>query len=130
MRKFQWTVVLLFVKCLEAVPINQDILAASGAIDAGMYAGMSGDKSLRLIETGENERKWILESDKDVLRRLGIKYMDVTDSPSIEQASFRLCYGEANYPATVNNSEEVENAIASLRKDNLKSILEYVNPRG
>lgn len=88
--------------------------------------------NLRLVTTGPDEStaRWILEEDKDALRRMGIKFMDITEHQELgHQASFDVSSSKKHktrfpaFPKKLKHGKIVEKYISALTPGNMQTNL-------
>lgn len=87
--------------------------------------------NLRLVSTSADpdSPKWILEEDKDALRRLGIKFMDITDhqdlglqnSASVASKKHKSPFPQ--FPKKLKHGKVVEQYISNLTPGNMQTNL-------
>ena len=85
------------------------------------------DTKLRLVSTSATEpARWILEEDKDALRRAGIKFMDITDHQDLGKLNMQAMSKAAPYPRKMKQGALVKKYIAELSKEEMKTNLKLL----
>lgn len=79
-----------------------------------------------LIELSPSERRWITEDEKWELRRGGINFMDVTDTPSLGALFSESSIEKAKvaYPKTPSYNDTLSPMMKELSKENMRKHLE------
>ena len=68
------------------------------------------DQNLRLVSLNDHDApRWVMEDDKEALRRLGLKFMDITDHPDLgHQNAIRTSSYESPYPKKMKQEKIVK----------------------
>lgn len=90
------------------------------------------NSNLRLISTGPNEssNRWIMEDDKEALRRMGIKFMDITDHQDLGTSPLGIVSTKEkhkkhfpSFPKKLKHGKTVEKYISELNPGNMQTNL-------
>lgn len=112
-----------------AAQLSKDTLSSSQHEIDRQAIEQLAQSDLRLVSISEDsEPKWILEEDKDALRRLGIKFFDVTDHQDLGQKNKALSvtskkHKKSPFPKKLKNGKLVESYIGELSPANMQTNL-------
>ena len=125
---FSLTSLIHLLPCVAAVvqrPVFQNRRDFATTADQQALVELAHSK-LRLISTGSDvEPRWVLEEDKDALRRLGIRFMDITDHEDLGLLNSKLSSTTVKhpFPKKLRQSKTVGEVISKLDKGNMHTNL-------
>ncbi|CAI6337148.1 unnamed protein product [Periconia digitata] len=77
-----------------------------------------------LIELAPGETRWITEDDKWALRREGINFFDITDTPELGSLNREIGIQSVKFPTKTAHNETVAPLLKQLEKNNMRKHLE------
>ena len=77
-----------------------------------------------LIELAPGETHWITEDDKWALRRKGINFFDITDTPELGALNARIGVQSVKFPKKTVHNETIAPMLEQLEKNNMRKHLE------
>ncbi|KAI9799363.1 MAG: Leucine aminopeptidase 1 [Piccolia ochrophora] len=118
------------------------LLAFSATVNASVFppqqplAGSKGDQTVvdgsipehadrYLIELSPDERRWVTENQKWELRREGINFMDVTETPYFGAISAAASKQTITFPSKPVFQDDIRHLSKNLSKSNMRHNLEH-----
>ncbi|PVI04500.1 leucine aminopeptidase 2 [Periconia macrospinosa] len=77
-----------------------------------------------LIELAPGETRWITEDDKWALRREGINFFDITDTPELGSLNREIGIRSVQFPTKTAHNDTVAPLLKQLEKNNMRKHLE------
>lgn len=77
-----------------------------------------------LIELAPGETRWITEDDKWALRRKGVNFFDITDTPELGALNARAGVQSVKFPKKTVHNETIAPMLDQLEKNNMRKHLE------
>lgn len=116
--------ILPLVGLAASIPL-QVPFGLSKPINIGQYPGFNLDvNEQRLVQMEDQEPMWVTEWDKILMKALGVKFFDITETQDLESFAHLKTQSSFTFPKKPNFTEQVKAVIKTLETQEMRDNLE------
>ncbi|KAE9975131.1 Leucine aminopeptidase 1 [Venturia inaequalis] len=112
------------MKLSALIALGASVAIAGPVVNSQQQPLQQPSSELYLIETAAGETRWVTEDQKWEIRREGINFMDITDTPHLGLLRAESGVKTVKYPASVAYNKTIKPMLKDLDKKNMRKNLE------